>query len=64
MVTATFTTAGLTLAARSEKSCTPDTVGAAATAAGAVNMGAISTGAVSAVVSANAVRMRDLVLVI
>src|SRR4029077_19040956 len=57
MVTATLTTAGVTLAARSEKSCTPDMVGAAATAAGAESRGTTSTGAVSAVVSARAARM-------
>ena len=61
MVTETFTTDGVTLAARSEKSCG---VASPATAGGAVSIGAISAGAVSAVVSARAAKIRDLVLVI
>src|SRR5882757_3801003 len=54
MVTATLTTAGVTLAARSERSCT---AAWPAMAGGAVSMGTTSTGAVSAVVSARAARM-------
>ena len=59
MVTATLTTAGVTLAARSEKSCG---VASPAMAVGAVNIGTISAGAVSAVVSARAAKMRDFCL--
>src|SRR5436190_2991444 len=61
MVTCTFTTAGVTLAASSEKSCG---IASPAMAGGAVKTGTISAGAVSAVVSARAARIRDLVLVI
>src|SRR5882672_4507597 len=55
MVTATFTTAGVTLAARSEKS---RGIASPATAGGAVRSGTITAGAVSAVVSAKAAKMR------
>src|SRR5512135_1712130 len=60
MVTCTLTTAGVTFAARSDRSCNASP----AMAGGAVTRGTITAGATSAVLSARAARIRDFVLVI